>query len=211
MSRIVDLSQVMENSMPQYPGHPAARFELIAQVETEGFQMTDFHSVVHTGTHCDAPAHFIAGGETMEDVPLDRFVGDAVVIDVTNMGARELDETCLAGYDVRRGDIVLFCSGTDRLWGKQAYTTQYPTVAKSLANALVNRGVKAIGLDYMTPDPIDTETAPAHHILLGNQLGIIENLRGMQEIVGKRVFFAAAPIKVKGSDGAFARAFAIVD
>lgn len=209
--RIIDLSQTMENGMPQYPGHPATQIERRNTVEHDGFQMTDFHAVVHSGTHCDAPAHFIAGGQTMADIPVDRFVGEAVVVDVSGKPGKELGTDVIQAYDIRCGDIVLFSSRTDELWGQPGYLTDYPYIGEALASDLVRRHVKAIGLDFMSPDPVNTETSPAHQILLGHQLGIVENLRGLAEIARQRVFFAAAPIKIAESDGAFARAFAIID
>jgi arylformamidase len=207
--RVIDLSQVMENGMPQYPGQPNASFQQITSVPNDGYQVTDFHAVVHVGTHCDAPAHFIDGGETMENVPLERFVGEAVVVDVPPSSNREMQPSILDNVDIRQGDIVLFRSHMSRHWGEPAYLTDFPYIGEALARALVDRGVKAVGLDFISPDPVETETFPAHHILLGNRLGIVENLKNLDQIKTPRVFFSAAPIKIKGSDGAFARAFAV--
>lgn len=208
--RIIDLSQTMEPGMQQYPGQPTASFDRISNVAEQGVQVTDLHCVVHVGTHCDAPAHFIPGGETMEEVPLDRFVGEAVVVDVEGLPAREMTPDVLAGADIRPGDIVLFRSGSWRTWGDPAYLTAYPYVGEALARALVDKGVKTIGLDVISPDPVEkTDTSPAHHILLGNRIGIVENLCHLDRIAAKRVFFSAAPVKIKGSDGAFARAYAM--
>jgi len=206
--RIIDLSQTMEPGMPQYPGQPDASFTRISTVEHDGYQVTDFHAVVHVGTHCDAPAHFIAGGETMDHVPLDRFVGEAMVVDVPLTSERELGPSVLDGVDVRAGDILLFRSGMPQQWGSETYLTTYPFIGEALAKKLVALGVKAIGLDFISPDPVESTTFIAHHTLLGNRLGIVENLRNLDALPTGRLFFSAAPIKVKGCDGGFARAFA---
>lgn len=210
MMKIIDLSQTLEPGMPQYPGHPAAQFTRMNSVEEHGFQMTDFHAVVHVGTHCDAPAHFIAGGQTMEAIPLDRFVGDAVIVDVTSNASRELEPSVLDGVDVRKGDIVLFRSNISKQWGNTRYLTDYPYFTETLAHELVAREIKAVGLDFMSPDPVEIDDiSPVHHILLSHQIGIVENLVNLDEIQTARIFFSAAPLKIQGSDGAFARAFAI--
>ncbi|CAM5795587.1 cyclase family protein [Brevibacillus borstelensis] len=208
--RIIDLSQVLESGMPQYPGQQVAEFKQVSQVESDGFQVTDFHAVVHVGTHCDAPAHFIQNGETIEAIPLERFVGEAVIVDVHLDGQREMSPAVLEGADIRPGDIVLFRTGLSKQWGTDAYETDYPYFGEELAKELVERGVRAVGLDFISPDPIETENFPAHHIFLGNKLGIVENLKNLEQIDRKRVFFAAAPLKIKGSDGAFTRAFAVL-
>ncbi|USG64482.1 cyclase family protein [Brevibacillus ruminantium] len=209
--RIIDLSQVFEPGMPQYPGQPDVVFQQVARVESDGYQVTDFHSVVHVGTHCDAPAHFIPNGETIDSIPLERFVGEAVIVDVKLDGSqRELGPAVLEGADIRPGDIVLFRTGLSEKWGTAAYENEFPYFGEELAKELVARGVRAIGLDFISPDPIETETFPAHHIFLGNKLGIVENLRNLDVIDRERVFFAAAPLNIKGSDGAFARAFAVL-
>ncbi|QQE73575.1 cyclase family protein [Brevibacillus composti] len=209
--RIIDLSQVLETGMPQYPGQPDAVFRQVAQVQSDGYQVTDFHAVVHVGTHCDAPAHFIEGGETIESIPLERFVGEAVIVDVRLPdGQREMGPSVLAGADIRPGDIVLFRSGLSQKWGTEAYETAFPYFGEELARELVERGVRAVGLDFISPDPIETDSYPAHHIFLGNRLGIVENLKNLELIDRERVFFAAAPLAIKGSDGAFTRAFAVL-
>jgi len=208
--RIIDLSQTMETGMPQYPGQPDASFVQVSRVETDGFQVTDVHSVVHVGTHCDAPAHFILHGETIETIPLDRFVGEAVIVDVPPSSERELKPNVLDGVAFSPGDILLFRTGTSAKWGTEAYKSEAPYFGEELALELVRRGVKTIGLDFISPDPVETETFPAHHIFLEARLGIVENLINLEQLDRPRVFFSAAPIKIKGSDGAFARAYAVL-
>ncbi|MDF4740808.1 cyclase family protein, partial [Vibrio parahaemolyticus] len=88
--KVIDLSQTFENNMSQFPRTPKINLEAITSVEETGYQVTDFHSVVHVGTHCDAPAHFISGATTIDQLPLDQFVGEAVLIDVTHVQERKL-------------------------------------------------------------------------------------------------------------------------
>lgn len=208
--RIIDLSHVMRNGMPQYPGQPDISVKQVARVESDGFQLTDLHADVHVGTHCDAPAHFIAGGKTMDHVPIERFVGDAVIVDAFPQDGREMLPSVLKGKDIRPGDIVLFRSRMADKWGDPDYLREFPYIGEALANDLVARRVKAVGLDFLSPDPVETETFPAHHILLANELGIVENLRNLDLIDVPRVFFSAAPIVVENGDGGFARAFVVI-
>lgn len=128
--RIIDLSQVLESGMPQYPGQQVAEFKQVSQVESDGFQVTDFHAVVHVGTHCDAPAHFIQNGETIEAIPLERFVGEAVIVDVHLDGQREMSPAVLEGADIRPGDIVLFRTGLSKQWGDGCLRNRLPLLRR---------------------------------------------------------------------------------
>ncbi|MGI2826519.1 cyclase family protein [Bacillus cytotoxicus] len=202
--KIIDLSQTFENNMSQFPGTPAIHLEAITSVEEAGFQVTNFHSVVHVGTHCDAPAHFISGATTIDQLPLDHFVGEAILIDVTNRKERKLPKEVLHHAGVKEGDIVIFRSNLSNKWNTEAYEKEAFYLSEELAEELVKLKVKSVGLDFISPDEVTTKTSPIHHILLGNDIYLIENLTNLDEIETKRFFFSAAPLKIKNSDGAFA-------
>ncbi|KEK24400.1 cyclase family protein [Bacillus gaemokensis] len=208
--KVIDLSQTFENNMSQFPGTPRIHLEPITSVEKAGFQVTDFHSVVHVGTHCDAPAHFISGATTIDQLPLDQFVGEAILVDVTHVQERKFPKEVLHGAEVKEGDIVIFHSNLSGKWNTEAYEKEAYHLSEELAEELVRLKVKSVGLDFISPDEVTTETSPIHHILLGNDIYLIENLTNLDAIEAKRFFFSAAPLKIKNSDGAFARAFAVI-
>ncbi|KFN03237.1 cyclase family protein [Bacillus clarus] len=208
--KVIDLSQTFEKDMSQFPGTPKIHLEPITSVEEAGFQVTDFHSVVHVGTHCDAPAHFISGATTIDQLPLDQFVGEAILIDVTHVQERKLPKEVLHGAEVREGDIIIFHSNLSEKWNTDAYEKEALYLSEELAKELVKLKVKSVGLDFISPDEVTTETSPIHHILLGNNIYLIENLTNLDAIKTNRFFFSAAPLKIKDSDGAFARAFAVI-
>ena len=208
--KVIDLSQTFENNMSQFPGTPKIQLEAVTSVEESGYQVTDFHSVVHVGTHCDAPAHFISGATTIDQLPLDQFVGEAVLIDVTHIQERKLPKTVLHNTDIKEGDIVIFHSNLSTKWNTEAYEKEAFYLSEELAKELVRLKVKSIGLDFISPDEVTTETSPIHHILLGNDIYLIENLTNLDAIEAKRFFSQQTPLKIKNSDGAFARAFAVI-
>ena len=111
--------------------------------------------------------------------------------------------------DIKEGDIVIFHSNLSTKWNTEAYEKEAFYLSEELAEELVQLKVKSIGLDFISPDEVTTETSPIHHILLGNNIYLIENLTNLDAIETKR-FFSAAPLKIKNSDGAFARAFAVI-
>lgn len=205
--KIIDLSHPYEVGMTQFPGTPPIDIKQISDVEKDGFRVTDVHSIVHVGTHCDAPAHYIVGGKTMDKIPLESFIGDAVIVDVKLKG-NIIGPEVLEDHDISPGDIVLLRTGFCKYWGMPEYVDKAPHLSNELAKRLVDLEIKALGLDFLSPDPVDGNTT--HHILLGAEIPLIENLKNLDKIDAERVFFSAAPILVKGSDGGFTRAYAIV-
>src|SRR5438128_3882045 len=123
--RIVDLSQHYEEGMPIFPGLPAPSFRAIAQVEEDGYAMSEYHLLNHIGTHVDAPAHQIAGGDTLDEIGLERLVTEAVTIDVSDREPGRLSARELGPHlgRVRAGDIVCLSSCNGQHWGIDAYWT----------------------------------------------------------------------------------------
>lgn len=108
-------------------------------------------------------------------------------------------------------DFLLVCTGWDRFWNTPEYFGSFPVLSEAAVRRAVELGVKGIGLDTMGIDPMDAEGFPRHHIMFENSLVIIENLCALSKIAGRRVFFAALPIKYKNADGAPVRAVCIED
>src|SRR5262249_46386610 len=128
----------------------------------------------HTGTHVDAPAHFIEGGPTLEQIPLDRMVGDAVVLDLR--GRDVIDAAALRGQPIERGAIVLFHTDNSARWERPGFQKDFTYVAYDAAEYLLERGVKTIGMDYLSIEQFGSASFPVHKLLLGAGVLIIEGL-----------------------------------
>ncbi|NLZ54228.1 MAG: cyclase family protein [Thermoanaerobacteraceae bacterium] len=209
--KIVDLSHPYKMGMTQFPGTPPIDVKQIAQIDEGGFRVTDFHSIVHVGTHCDAPAHCLKGAKTMDQIPLDEFIGHAVIVDVCVDNEKEIQPDVFKNYDIKPGDIVLLRTGYSKYWGTTKYVEDSPYLSEATAQALVDLKIKAIGMDFLSPDKVEDTTSPTHKIFMKNNVHIIENLNRLNEIDKPRVFFAAAPVLIDKADGGFTRAFAILD
>ena len=209
--RVVDLSQHYEDGMPVFPGLPDPSFKPIARVEQDGYAMSKYHLLNHIGTHVDAPAHQIAGGDALDEIGLDRLVTDAVTIDVSRREAGPIGSEELAPHLdlVRRGDIVFLYSDNARNWGSEAYWTGWSYPDADAARALIDRGISAIGFDGPSADPVDTTTYDLHRIWLGAGRMIIENVMNLDQLP-ERVPVVVAPMKVRDANGAPARIFALV-
>jgi arylformamidase len=210
--KIVDLTQAMTNGMPVMEGIAAPQFDDLASVATDGYAMSRYTFINHTGTHVDAPAHQIAGGATLDDIPLDRLVTQALTIDVTGRkpGPVRLDDLDGALAQVREGDLVLFRSGNAQNWGTDVYWHgwSYPDAVTS--RALIERGVSGVGFDGPSADPVDSDDYPLHRLWLGAGKIILENLASMADLPG-RCRIVVAPLKVRGANGGPARVLALID
>jgi arylformamidase len=210
--RAVDLTHAFGNGMPVFPGLPDPAFEPIANVEDDGYAMTSYRMLNHIGTHVDAPAHQIAGGDTLDDIGLERLVTDAVTIDVSHRephGPVTLAELEPHLDRVRAGDIVLFYSNNARNYGTDAYWTGWSYPDADAARALIERGVSAVGFDGPSADPVDSTTMDLHRIWLGAGRMILENVSNLDQLP-PRAPIVVAPMKVAGANGAPARIIALL-
>jgi len=210
--RVLDLTHAFDNGMPVFPGLPDPSFTHIAQVEQDGYAMTSYSMLNHIGTHVDAPAHQIAGGDTLDEIGLERLVTDAVRIDVSRRdphGPVPLAELEPELERVRAGDIVLFYSDNARNYGRDAYWTGWSYPDADASRALIERGISAIGFDGPSADPVDSTTFDLHRIWLSAGRMILENVNNLDQLP-ERAQVVVAPMKVARANGAPTRIFALL-
>ncbi|HTS95572.1 MAG TPA: cyclase family protein [Streptosporangiaceae bacterium] len=210
--RVVDLTQPMTNGMPVMEGITPPRFRDLAEVAADGYAMSEYTFVNHTGTHIDAPAHQVAGGATLDDIPLDRLVTEALTIDLSAHDPGPVGPAALEEFlpRVRPGDIVLFRSGNASNWGTDAYWHGWCYPDAAAAAALVRAGVSGVGFDGPSADPVDSTGYELHQVWLSAGAIILENLAGLDQLPA-RCRIVVAPLKVSGANGGPARVFAFLD
>lgn len=209
--RVIDLTQSMTNGMPVMEGITPPVFRDLANVAADGYAMSQYTFLNHTGTHVDAPAHQIAGGATLDDIPLDRLVTEALTIDLTAHRPGPVGLDVLGSFlpEVRRNDIVLLSSGNAANWGTDAYWSGWSYPDAAAAAALVEAGVCGVGFDGPSADPVDSTDYELHHVWLGGGAIILENLAAMDQLPA-RCRIVVAPLKVSGANGGPARVLALV-
>jgi kynurenine formamidase len=210
--RVLDLTHAFDNGMPVFPGLPEPSFDPIAKVEEDGYAMTRYAMLNHIGTHVDAPAHQIAGGDTLDEIGLERLVTDGVRIDVSHRnphGPIPLDEIRGQLDDVRAGDIALFYSNNARNYGTDAYWTGWSYPDADASRALIERGVSAVGFDGPSADPVDSTTMDLHRIWLSAGRMILENVNNLDQLPA-RAQLVVAPMKVARANGAPTRIYALL-
>jgi arylformamidase len=210
--KVVDLTQSMTNGMPVMEGITPPRFRDLAEVATDGYAMSEYTFINHTGTHVDAPAHQIAGGATLDDIQLDRLVTEALTIDLTAHDPGPVGLPVLGRFlpEVRRNDIVLLRSGNAANWGTDAYWHGWCYPDAAAAAALIEAGVSGVGFDGPSADPVDSTDYELHHVWLSGGAIILENLAAMDQLPA-RCRIVVAPLKVSGANGGPARVLALVE
>lgn len=201
---LVDLSVVLSEETPVYPGDPATKIEPAGVFDRDGYNDHYVSIGTHVGTHIDAPIHMLDGGKTIDQFTLDKFVGRGVYVKVEN---KTFDLEKLKNIDIREGDIVLFHTGMSDLYGQSEYFDQSPEIPEEIAKYLVEKKINMVGMDMCSPDQPPFNT---HKILLGGDVLIIENLTNLSELEGKEFTVHALPLKLE-IDASPSRVIAMVE
>lgn len=209
---MIDLSRVIYDGMPKIPALPDVHIQKCFDLaKGHPLNVTEMTIPCHAGTHVDAPIHIVENGKSIEQMPLDSFVGPGVVISVEKAGGEEVTAKDLedSGVQVNKGDILMLHTGWDKKFESPDYN-HHPYLSTDAAQWIVDHGVKMFGLDCITvdlPTPLRPPgfDFPVHRILLGNEVLIAENVTNLEELVGKQSRILAFPLKVRGSDAAHAR------
>jgi arylformamidase len=197
MAEIIDISVPIRAGMVTYPGDPTVSLERVASIADGGVcNLSRLDFGVHSGTHVDAPVHFIDGAPGADSLPLDILVGPARVLDLT--AAESLDAAAFQSLDPP--ERVLLKTRNSELWALDSFSDDHVGLTETGAKALVDAGVRLVGIDYLT---IGDEAA--HHVLLGAGVVALESL-DLRGVDPGDYELICAPLKLVGSDGAPARA-----
>jgi len=199
----IDVTVPMRDGMVVWPGSPPVEVRQVDSLEKGATcATTALRFGSHTGTHVDAPGHFLRGGAGVDRLPFEGLIGPARVIDVGGGPALGPDE--LGPHDVGRGErIILRTSNTPRCWRTDEFVADYAHLSRAGAEHLVARGVRAVGIDYLSIAG-GAESAATHAALLRAGIVIIEGLylaeapAGLYDVI-------CLPLLVAGGDGAPAR------
>ena len=215
----IDLSHTIVPGMPQWRGdeQPLAIHRL-SEHGVDSHMSSSLQFGCHIGTHIDAPLHFLAGGPGVDRVPLDRFYGPALVVDVRPAVAGQiaahgepsaLGPEVLAGEDLGQIDYVLFHTGWDGHWGTDLYYRHWPWLSVELARVLAAARLKGVGLD--TPSLDDFGGHAAHELCAASGLINIENLTNLGSLPRLGSHFQVFPLKLEATEASPVRALAWVE
>lgn len=208
MGRIIDISVSIYSGMPFYPGDPGAEVHP-SRLISEGAvaNLSELRLGSHMGTHVDAPYHFEDGGETVDNLPLDVLVGPARVVDLTKSGSF-ISREHLEGAGIEGIRRLLVKTGNSALWSKSEFSKDYVSIAEDAAEYLVELGVVLVGIDYLSVEKFNSDTFGVHHTLLGAGVVLLEGI-DLGSVAAGDYKLVCLPLKIRGGDGAPARAILI--
>ncbi len=208
MSRIIDISVGLENGMVAWPGSIGYTHEWTGHIGPGSDSNNSvMHTDVHIGTHLDAPLHFVAGGGTVEGLPLDVLVGPAWVADLPELAGGAISADVLDGADIPDGtERLLLRTGNSTLWhdGHDAFYEDFAALTADGAQWVVDRGIRLVGVDYLSVQRFH-DGPETHQILLGAEVIAVEGLN-LYDVEPGRYELIVLPLKLVGAEGAPARA-----
>lgn len=225
IKHVIDLTEPMESlvTVALFPGYPQPLKTAFTTVAANGYNSNVWSFVEHTATHVDAPAHFYADGPTIDKMPVSKYVGNGIVLNFLNKGpnysikkddiVKQLQS--LGKMDIGPGWVLLFYTGYASKVGSPEWMN-HPELSEDAATFIASKGINAIGFDAPSPDHGQISESgqlsgfPAHRILLPKEVAIYENLKNLDQLLGKDFLFVGAPLRLVGGSASPVRALAVL-
>ncbi len=200
---IHDLTLPIEEGMPYFKGDPIPEIRQFRNIRKDGYNIKEIRMGTHTGTHLDAPSHFIDGGKTIDRLHVSDLRGRGTCISYDPTNALKLPE--------EHYDIILLYTGYNKDWKNFKTFENFSYIKGEDAKKLRDYGVRLVGIDSPSAEIQNSRDFETHHILLGASIPIAENLNSipLSKLVGHSFSVEVMPIMVKDGDGAPARIIAV--
>jgi arylformamidase len=204
----IDLSLPLEEGMPGFPGYPGYETSQLQDYDPDGKVSHHVSMNTHQGTHIDAPAHFIEGGATVDELSLELLCGPARVVDLRAHRGEEITADVLesAAPDLAADRVLLFSGDVDARFYDPDFFEEAAVLTVDAARWLLEHDVKLVGNDFLT-ESIRVEERPVHHALLGEGVPIVEYLSNVEDVLAETtVEFRCLPLRLPGLEAAPVRA-----
>lgn len=210
----IDLTLEISNKLPSFPGSPSPKFISWADKKSDGYNLELIFFSSHSGTHLDAPYHFVENGLRIDKIPLNKLITNALVCRVKKGPNEQITRKDIVDFEVRNGTIspnlaVVFETGWSKNITKKNYFTRNPGLSAAAAKYLLEKKVTLVGIDSPSIDMGKDSKFSVHHILLKHGVLILENLCNLGKIPNSYFKLIVLPLKLKGATGSPVRAVAI--
>lgn len=201
----IDISATIKPGMVHWPDNPDIKVEKMLDMERGDVCNVSVLSLgSHTGTHMDAPLHFIRNGRSLDKMPLEATIGPCRVIEIKDREAVKVEE--IQSARIKAGERILFKTrNSKKSWKSDAFDEEFVYISKEAAAYLAKAKVQTVGIDYLSVGGYRKDGIETHHALLGAGIWVIEGLQ-LGKIAPGRYELCCLPLKVLNSDGAPARA-----
>lgn len=204
MSEWIDITRTLHNDMVTWPGDPSFRWWRVSTIQgPDTCNLSEIQTGVHAGTHIDAPLHFIPDGDDVCAIDLGTLCGPAIVVEITE--PRDVQAHDLERAGIRHGERVLLKTPNEQRWAKGCFDENFHGISEEAAQWLVDHQVPLVGIDYLSADGYRAEGHPAHYVIMGQGIPILESL-DLSNVSPGRYELIALPLKISGSEGSPVRA-----
>lgn len=203
-SKWIDISVTIRSGMVHWPGDPAVHITRTKNIDKGDKDNVSFIKMgSHTGTHMDAPLHFIKKQKGLDEVPLDAVIGPVRVLEIKDKHSIGVKE--LKSYSIKSGERIIFKTKNSSYWKRSVFRKDFVYIPSEAAAYLVSSGVRTVGVDYLSAGGYHKDGAQTHKILLKAGIWIIEGLN-LSAVKPGDYNLICLPLKIFNSDGAPARA-----
>jgi kynurenine formamidase len=214
--KVIDLTLTVSEKIPTFPGSPKPHFIEWETIPKDGYNLELLFLSTHTGTHIDAPFHFVKNGKKIHEIAPERLVNEAVLIRIGKNSNRSISKTDIQNFEQKNGKIengstVIFYTGWQKNLNKEFYFTENPGLSVSAAKYLVSKKINMVGIDSPSIDLGTDSKFSVHHVLAKNNILIVENLANLNKIKSNNFHLITSPLKLKNATGSPIRAFGFVD
>jgi len=214
--KIIDLTLTVSDEIPTFPGSPQPSFIPWENVKEDGYNLELLFLSTHTGTHMDAPYHFLEKGAKIHEISLKKLVSETVLIKSKKNDGESITKTDIQKFEKKHGKIVSFSSvifytGWQRNLQKKYYFTKNPGLSVSAAKYLASKKINLVGIDSPSIDLGKDSKFSVHQIFAKKGILIVENLANLEKIKSAKFHLVVLPLKLKNATGSPVRAIAFVE
>jgi len=214
--KVIDLTLTISEKIPTFPGSPEPNFINWETIEKEGYNLELLFLSSHTGTHMDAPYHFLKKGQKIDQIATKRLVTEAFLIKIRKGADQAITKSDIEKFEKQFGKIddgstVIFHTGWQKNLNKKSYFLKNPGLTVPAAKYLASKKINLVGIDSPSIDLGKDQRFSVHHVLAKSGILIVENLANLEKINSERFHFIVAPLKLKNATGSPVRAMALTD
>ena len=214
--KIIDLTLTVSDKIPTFPGSPQPNFIPWENIKEDGYNLEVLFLSSHTGTHMDAPHHFLEKGAKIHEISLKKLVSEAALIQCRKNGGQSITKTDIQKFEKNHGKIenfssVIFYTGWQKNLQKKYYFTKNPGLSVSAAKYLTSKKISLVGIDSPSIDLGKDPKFSVHKIFAKKGVLIVENLANLDKIKSPTFHLVVLPLKLKNATGSPVRTIAFVE